>query len=99
MPSVVWNLPPGVEHVVWLTPMPLVEGSFLTIPISLTSLYHLLEVTFSPLRAGIFVLLWKHEVDLKIENEWLEGCLISLSDRGGRIVCAKEIPQGKILGN
>lgn len=83
--------------VVWLTPMPLEEGAFLTTPISLSELYLLLEVHFFPtprrnIRVGV-----EMPVELKIESEWLEGQLVSLSDRGGRLKCAREIPRGTEL--
>jgi hypothetical protein len=91
------ELPSSVGHVVWLTPMPLIEGSFLTVPISLTSLYYLLEVNFFPNPRRHIRVVMENEVDLQIENEWQEGSLISLSDRGGRIACAKEILRGQVL--
>jgi hypothetical protein len=88
------------EHeaqVVWLTPMPLSEGEFLEIPISLTRLYHLLEAHLFPTPRRHIRVVMEADVDLKIENDWFDGCLVSLSGRGGRITCAHEIPRGKVL--
>ena len=89
---------PGYDgQVVWLTPLPLSEGSFLTIPISLTSLYHLLEIHLFPTPRRHIRVAMEIVVDLRLENNWLEGRLVSLSDRGGRITCTHEIPRGKLL--
>lgn len=91
------DLPDHDAQVVWLTPMPLSEGDFLTIPISLTELYLCLEARFFPSPRRNIRVAMETEVDLKIENSWLQGRLISLSDRGGRICCASEIPRGRQL--
>ncbi len=90
-------LPPHDDQVVWLTPMELSEESFLTVPISMTELYHLLESRFYTVPRRHIRVTMDEAVDLKIENDWLEGQLISLSDRGGRIVCAREIARGTLL--
>jgi hypothetical protein len=84
-------------RVVWLTSMPLEKGDFLTTPISLSELYLLLEAHFfSTPRKNIRVSV-EMSVELKIESEWFQGQLVSLSDRGGRLACAKEIPRGTEL--
>jgi len=90
-------LPEHNGQVVWLTPMPLAEGSFLETPISLTLLYHLLETHLFPTPRRHIRVVMDTDVDLKIEDEWFDGCLLSLSGRGGRIECTREIPQGKAL--
>ena len=91
------EVPGSDAKVVWLTPMPLGEGDFLTVPISLTELYLLLETRFFPTpRRNIRVNL-EISVDLKVENKWLEGQMVSLSGRGGRLTCAREIPRGTEL--
>lgn len=87
---------PGV-HVVWLTPMPLNEGDFLTIPISLTELYLLLEARFFPTPRRHIRVNMEKSVELKVGNEWLEAQLASISDRGGRLNCAREIPRATEL--
>jgi hypothetical protein len=91
------ELPAHDGQVVWLTPMPLSEKSFLTVPISLTSLYHLLESHLFPTPRRHIRVAMETTVDLRLENDWFEGCMISLSNRGGRIICTNEIPRGKLL--
>ena len=90
-------LPEHNGQVVWLSPMPLAEGSFLETPISLTRLYHLLETHLFPTPRRHIRVVMDTTVDLKIEGEWFDGCLVSLSGRGGRIACKREIPHGKSL--
>ena len=90
-------LPEHQARVVWLTPMPLAEGSFLTVPISLTQLYDLLEVHLFPTPRRHIRVSMETAVDLKLENAWFDGRLISLSERGGRVTCMHEIPRGKLL--
>lgn len=91
------KLPAHEGQVVWLSPMPLAEGSFLNLPLSLNSLYHLLEVHFFPTPRRHIRVAMDKAVDLKIDNAWVPGRLISLSDRGGRIQCMREVPRGKLL--
>jgi hypothetical protein len=91
------DLPAHEAQVVWLTPLPLSEGSFLTLPISLTRLYHLLEAQLFPTPRRHIRVAMETAVDLRIENRWREGQLASLSGRGGRISCAQEIARGKLL--
>lgn len=91
------ELPAHDAQVVWLTPLPLAEGSFLTTPIPLTRLYNLLETHLFPTPRRHIRVAMEAAVDLKIENDWLEGRLLSLSGRGGRITCTHEIPRGKLL--
>ncbi len=91
------ELPDHDVQVVWLTPMPLEKGDFLTTPISLSELYLLLEAHFFPTPRRNIRVVMELSVELKIESEWLEGQLVSLSDRGGRLTCAKEIPRGTEL--
>ena len=91
------DLPEPAAEVVWLTPMPLSEGDFLMIPISLTELYFLLETRFFPTPRRHIRVNLETMLDLKIGNEWLEGQLASLSVRGGRFNCAREISRGTEL--
>lgn len=91
------TLPPHTSDVVWLTPLPLAEGNFLTVPISLTQLYHLLEIHFFPTPRRHIRVAMDLPLDLMVDDVWLAGRLASLSDRGGRIVCAGEIQRGTQL--
>ena len=91
------ELPAHDGQVVWLTPLPLSEKSFLTVPISLASLYHLLEIHLFPTPRRHIRVAMETTVDLRLENDWFEGSLVSLSNRGGRITCTNEIPRGKLL--
>ena len=91
------ELPDHEVQVVWLTPMPLEKGDFLTTPISLSEPYLLLEAHFFPTPRRNIRVAMEMSVELKIKSEWLEGRLASLSNRGGRLTCAKEIPRGTEL--
>jgi len=91
------ELPDPDVQVVWLTPMPLEKGDFLTTPISLSELYLLLEAHFFPTPRRNIRVAMEMSVELKIKSEWLEGQLASLSNRGGRLTCAREIPRGTEL--
>jgi hypothetical protein len=91
------ELPDHDVQVIWLTPMPLEKGDFLTTPISLSELYLLLQVHFFPTPRRNIRVAMEMSVELKIKSEWLEGQLVSLSNRGGRLTCAKEIPRGTEL--
>jgi len=91
------DLPDIPGEVVWLTPLPLSEERFLTTPIILTQLYSLLETEYFPtprrhIRVDIEV-----RVDVYLDSSWQECQLISISDRGGRIVCQSEIQRGTML--
>lgn len=88
------DLPELEGQVVWLTPMPLSEGHFLVTPISLTSLYHLLEGRFFPTPRRHVRMNIECRAELKVDGQWQKCKLVSLSDRGGRLVCEKEIPRG-----
>ena len=91
------ELPDHDVQVVWLTSMPLEKADFLTTPISLSELYLLLQAHFFPTPRRNIRVATEISVELKIESEWLEGQLVSLSDRGGRLTCAREIPRGTEL--
>lgn len=91
------KLPDYAGQVVWLTPLPLAEGSFLTVPLSVTRLYHLLEVHFFPTPRRNIRIPMEINIELKVGDNWFEGRLVSLSDRGGRITCDEEISQGRLL--
>lgn len=91
------SLPSHQGVVVWLSTMPLAEERFLTVPISLTSLYHLLEEHFYPVPRRHIRVAMDTTVDLQVEGSWQEGRLVSLSDRGGRLSCPSEISRGRQL--
>ena len=91
------QLPAHEAQLIWLTSMPLREGRFLMVPLSLTELYHLLEAQMFPVPRRHIRVAMNAAVDLKLENEWFEGRLVSLSCRGGRIICPYEMPRGKML--
>lgn len=91
------TVPDAGGQVVWLSSMPLSDGTFLDVPISLTSLYQLLETNFFPTPRRHLRIPLETSVDLKVEDVWSEALLVSLSDRGGRIVCSKELPKGEAL--
>ena len=91
------ELPAGVGDVVRLTPMPQAEGAFLTTPISLTSLYKLLEDRFfATARHHIRVSL-DVAITLFFGEASLPGQLLTISGRGARIACAREMPRGSML--
>lgn len=91
------SLPEVPGRVVWLTSMPLAEGDFQEIPIVLTQLYSLLETKLFPTPRRHIRVVMETAVDLKIDDVWYDGCLVSLSGRGGRMTCEHEIERGKIL--
>jgi len=90
-------LPSHAGEVVWLSPMPIAEGASLATPISLTELYRLLEKNFfSGPRRNIRIAI-DLAAEIRIDETWLAGRLVSLSDRGARIECTTEFPRGKQL--
>lgn len=91
------QLPECAGQVVWLTPMPLENELSLELPISLTQLYYLLEAQLFPTPRRHIRVVMETAVDLKLEEDWLDGCLVSLSGRGGRITCEREMARGQLL--
>lgn len=91
------ELPDHDVPIVWLSPMPLERSDFLKVPISLSELYLLLEVHFFPTPRRNIRVPMELSVDLRVEGKWLEGQLVSLSDRGGRLTCTREMPRGTEL--
>lgn len=90
-------LPAEESAVVWLTPLPLAGGNSLVTPISLSSLYHLLETQFFPTPRRHIRVAMEDLLDVRFDDVWLVGRLTSLSERGGRFVCPVEIPRGSAL--
>jgi hypothetical protein len=91
------TLPEACGEVIWLTSMPLAKGHYLEIPISLPRLYRLLESEFFPTPRRHIRVAVDLDVDLRIEGERLSGRLLSLSNRGGRIECPRELSRGGML--
>ena len=91
------DLPDFTGEVVWLTPRPLSAGRFLTIPISLTELYTLLETEYFPTPRRHIRLTIDVKADVCLDNSWQECRLVSISDRGWRILCQDEIQRGTRL--
>jgi hypothetical protein len=81
-------------ELVILSPMPLQEESFLLTPISLTRLYHLLEVYFFPTPRRHIRVASETNTGINVGDGWQDCKLLSFSDRGGRLVCQQEIPRG-----
>ena len=91
------SLPDLHGQVVWLAPMPLSEGSFLQTPISLTRLYHLLEVHFFPTPRRHIRVALEGSIGIKIGGTWQNCQFVSLSDRGCRVICEQELPSGTLV--
>ena len=91
------DLPEIPGEVVWLTPLPLSEGRFLTTPISLTRLYRLLETEYFPTPRRHIRVAVEALATVVLDDTWLECQLISISDRGGRILFHREIQRGTKL--
>jgi len=91
------ELPAHNAQVIWLSPMPLAEENFLETPICLTALYHLLETQLFPTPRRHVRIAMEIDIDLKVDDTWYDGSLVSLSDRGGRIVCTPQMPRSKSL--
>lgn len=90
-------LPSGVGDVVRLTPMPQVEGAFLTTPISLTGLYNLLEDHFFAAPRHHIRVSMDVAINLSLGEASLPGRLLTISGRGARIACGREMPRGSLL--
>ncbi len=91
------DLPDIPGEVVWLTPRPLSEDRYLTTPISLTRLYKLLETEYFPTSRRHIRVAIEVRADVCLDSVWQECQLISISDRGGRIVCQNEVQRGTML--
>lgn len=91
------ELPEHNAQVIWLSPMLLSEENSLETPICLTTLYHLLEAHLFPTPRRHIRIAMETDLDLKIGEDWYDGSLVSLSNRGGRIACTREMPRSKSL--
>ncbi|MBW2504053.1 MAG: PilZ domain-containing protein [Deltaproteobacteria bacterium] len=84
-------------RLVWLSSMPVRDGEYLDIPLSLTRLYHLLEQElFSSPRRHIRVPL-QGAVELHTAHGLQSAELTSMSDRGCRLDCDRELAKGQPL--
>lgn len=87
-------VPETVPHRCWLSPMPVGDDPVLSVPLSLTELYSLLETTLFPSPRRHIRVSMDVEVDFQVDGCWLPARLISLSDRGGRLEFERELPAG-----
>ena len=84
-------------EVVWLTPMPLAEGQFLMTPIKLSQLFRLLKKDSFPC-ARLHIRVSMDTQGVMVLDAGSQGCrLISLSDRGARLVCEQDVQLGTPL--
>lgn len=90
-------VPAGAQQVIWLTPMPLAAEPCLEVPLSLTELYHYLELQFFPQPRHHIRLPLDQSIDLNVRGVWLVGRLLSLSDRGARITSPALLPKRERL--
>jgi hypothetical protein len=90
-------VPAGAQRVIWLTPMPLDAEPCLEVPLSLTELYHYLELQFFPQPRHHIRLPLDQPIDVNVRGVWLVGRLLSLSDRGARIISPALLPKRERL--
>lgn len=90
-------VPAGAHQVIWLTPLPLDAEPYLEVPLSLTELYHYLELQFFPQPRHHVRLSLDQPIDVNVRGVWLVGRLLSLSDRGARITCPALLPKRERL--
>lgn len=88
-------VPAGEHQVIWLSPLPVEDGAYLNVPLSLTELYHLLEKRFFPEPRHHIRLPLSQPVDLNVQGAWLVGTLLSISDRGARVASPAHLPRGE----
>lgn len=87
--------PAGVGHTLWLSRAAAGEQPGLAVPLSLSALYQFLQERFhSPPRRYLRLAL-NLPVKLDRATVCLDGCLLSLSERGGRIGCHAVLPVGE----
>lgn len=90
-------VPAGAQQVIWLTPLPLETEPYLEVPLSLTELYHYLELQFFPQPRHHIRLPLDQPIDVNVRGVWLVGRLLSISDRGARIASPALLPKGEHL--
>lgn len=94
-----YGLPsPRVEgRIIWLTPLPGAGDCSLVVPLSLTRLYHLVEDEFFPAPRRHIRISTDLDVDLQLHGTWHSARIVSFSDRGGRLVFDRELPNQQKL--
>ena len=91
------NLPGLTAELVWLSRQLLPGGRCLTMPISLTGLYKLLETEYFPTPRRHIRIVLEEQVNVRLDDAWQECRLVSLAERGGRITFRNELPRGTML--
>lgn len=91
------DLPDLAAEVVWLAPQPRSEGRCLTTPISLSQLYTLLETEYFPTPRRHIRIAIEEQVNVCLDSAWQECQMVSLAERGGRVICQDELQRGTIL--
>ena len=91
------ELPDLAAEVVWLTLQPLSEGRCLTTPLSLSQLYTLLETEYFPTPRRHIRIAIEAQVNVCLDSAWQECRMVSIAERGGRIVCQEELQRGTSL--
>ena len=91
------DLPELAAEVVWLAPQPLSAGRYLTIPISLSQLYTLLETEYFPTPRRHIRIAIEDRVNVCLDGAWQDCRMVSLAERGGRFVCQDELQRGTVL--
>jgi hypothetical protein len=89
--------PDGVRHTLWFTPKPFDTASQLALPLSLTALYHALQCWFFPAPRRYLRLPLDQPAQLELRGASLNGRMISLSERGGRVAVPALLTKGEML--
>lgn len=89
--------PDGVRHTLWLAPRPFDTTSQLVLPLSLTALYHALQSWFFPAPRRYLRLALDQPAQLELRGARLDGRLLSLSERGGRVAVPVLLTNGEML--
>ena len=89
---------PGLDaEVIWLSRQSLTGRHYLKIPISLTQLYKLLQTEYFPTPRRHIRLPLEKQVNVRLDDALQECRLVSLAERGGRIIIPNELPRGTML--
>jgi hypothetical protein len=90
-------LPETNGRILWLSSMPLTEGEYLTTPLQLTELYNRLHSDELPGQRRYLRLHSVFKVAVQFRQTRLVCELVSLSERGGRLLCPEAFPLGARL--